>query len=173
MGSYLCSHHPASVFSQLRPPRGPPEGEEDGPEAHSLLPHPHLPWAVPRQELPAVSFTRLPGAALAAGSSFHMGPASQNPATCEANCGCPACAATELHWRGLRDVRVPRTPPSSSETREWGQSAPPARAPPGAEDAAVQCRKCPGRKVMDQTHFTLLSTNCNSLKISEMMWILN
>lgn len=107
-----------------------PEGEQDGPEARSAAPGPHLSAAAPRtSSLPTASLTRLPGAPAAAGSSFHMGPAPQNPAACHANRGCQACAATGLHWRGLRDVRAPRTPPSPSETREGDRSAPPA---PGA-----------------------------------------
>lgn len=96
--------------------------QEDGPEARSTASPPPPPRGRSREELPAASLTRLPGAAPAAGSSFHMGPVSQNPATCHANRGYPACAVTVVYRRGLPDVRVPRTPPSPSETREKDQA---------------------------------------------------
>jgi hypothetical protein len=136
-----------------------------------LLPSPHRPAAAPGKELPAASLTRLPGAAPAAGSSFHMGPASQNPATCDANRSCPACAVTGLHRRGLRDVRVPRTLTSSSERRE------PARARRWrGRHLVLKMQQCSAESVLAGMWWTELDALINELwclKSSEVMWILN
>lgn len=122
----------------------PPEDEPVGPEVRpGATPRPHLPAAAPGKSFPR----RLPAAALAAGSSFHMAPAPRSPATRHANRGCPACAATELQRRGLRDVRAPRTPPSSSEAREGGARAPPAPRATCWSPGAVQRGKCPVKRV--------------------------
>lgn len=122
----------------------PPEDEPVGPEVRpGATPRPHLPAAAPGKSFPR----RLPAAALAAGSSFHMAPAPRSPATRHANRGCPACAATELQRRGLRDVRAPRTPPSSAEAREGGARAPPAPRATCWSPGAVQRGKCPVKRV--------------------------
>lgn len=139
----LGSQRPAGLPESPEPRRHRKASRTDRKCAPARPPRPQLPAAAPGKSFPR----RLPAAPLAAGSSFHMGPAPRSPATRHANRGCPACAATELQRRGLRDVRAPRTPPSSSEAREGGASAPPAPRATCWSPGAVRRGKCPVKRV--------------------------